>query len=83
MGQADVDRLSESLPPGALLEWAAFERIEPDPLEVIIDVLRLGFAALSVGAHVSPDDLDPRRQKQEGGHASPNEMVAALRSQMR
>lgn len=74
-----MDRLAESLPPGGFREWMAYERLEPDPLETIINVLLLGFSALSVGAHVTPEMLDPRKQHEEERTVSPREQVAMLR----
>lgn len=46
----------------------AFEQIDPDPLDRIREVLKLGFAAVCAvaglgGANINPDDLDPVTKK--------------------
>lgn len=56
-----LDRLT----PGEFDEWLAYEEIEPDPLERIVTILGLGFAALSnaLGVSLGPEYFDPHLTK--------------------
>lgn len=75
-----MDKLAEALPPGRLLEWIAFERLEPDSIETLIDVMKLGLAAISKGLEFDPDMIDPRRH--EGQEATPKQQLAALKARL-
>jgi len=42
-------------------EWLAYREIDPDPMDRIIHILRLGFCAIcnAWGAKLEPKDFDP------------------------
>lgn len=78
-----VDRVLDSIEPKDMDEWIAFERIEPDLMETLIGVVKLGFMAVmgAWGAECTPDSFDPRKQKkkeEEIVDASPDQQVAAI-----
>ncbi len=74
-----LDRLT----PGQFDEWLAYDEIEPAPLQRIITILGLGFAALSNawGNKLGPEYFDPHLAKladEQGGgrkaeEVSPNQ----------
>lgn len=59
----------DGLTPRQFAEWIAFRRLQPDPLDRLIRIVKLGFAALcnSWGAKLEPDDLDPLKPEQRSG----------------
>jgi hypothetical protein len=80
-----VRRVLDSLTPSDMDEWVAFEEIEPDPMETLIEVVKLGFSTVMAawGAEIAPDYFDPRKQDKQGGEvvdASPNQQVAFLKA---
>ncbi|MGA2035881.1 MAG: hypothetical protein ABSG68_26840 [Thermoguttaceae bacterium] len=61
-GILDVDRWLETIAPERLDEWEIFQRIEPDPLDRLREVLKMGFALLAAGlgiSKVTPEFFDP------------------------
>lgn len=52
----------DSITPEKWAEWIAFRHLEPDPMDRIITILKLGLAAVcwSLGNNaVEPDQFDP------------------------
>lgn len=49
-------------------EWLAYREIEPDPVERLFMILRLGFCAVANawGAKVEPKHIDPYLEKDAG-----------------
>lgn len=58
----------DGLLPGEFDEWLAYREIEPDPLDRLFMILRLGFSAVchTWGAKVEPQDIDPYLEQQDG-----------------
>lgn len=58
----------DGLLPGEFDEWLAYREIEPDPLERLFMILRLGFSAVcnAWGAKVEPQHIDPYLEQQDG-----------------
>ena len=69
----------ERIEPGEFDWWVAYERLEPDPTERIVEILKLGFAGLCNcwGAKVEPDYFDPKPK--EPVEVAPQQAVAMLR----
>jgi hypothetical protein len=46
-------------------EWMAFRRIEPDPLDRIAEILKIGFATLCAvnGAEIEPDKFESPQKR--------------------
>jgi len=79
----DVDAALNGISPETFDEWVALEEIDPDPLERITEVLKLGFATLCAvsgfGVQIDPDELDPvTRKREEDTFVSPNEAAKIL-----
>lgn len=57
----DVEGLRQSMTPEQMDGWIAFNRLEPLGVERLIEVLKLGFAAVcgAWGAELEPDNFDP------------------------
>jgi len=57
----------DAISPETFDEWEAFRRLEPDPLDRLREVLKLGFAAVvnAWGVKVEPIDLDPWHEDAE------------------
>ncbi len=74
------------LTPGQFAEWIAYRRLEPDPVELIVEVMKLGFAAIvqTWGGKVEPSYFDPRsdRSKEETVNQTPEQTAAMFRSWM-
>ena len=75
----------DGLLPGEFDEWLAYREIEPDPLDRLFTILRLGFSAVcnAWGAKVEPQHIDPYLEMQTGTaavqqEASPNQAVAMV-----
>ena len=75
----------DGLLPGEFDEWLAYREIEPDPLDRLFTILRLGFSAVcnAWGAKVEPQHIDPYMERQTGTaavqqEASPNQAVAMV-----
>ncbi len=73
----------DSLTPGELDEWIAYREIEPDPMERIVRLLAVGFAALCNvwGAKVKPVDFLPDTET-EAEECTPSQASAAFRTQV-
>jgi len=74
-----------------LKEWDAFFKIEPDPWERLLTVIKLGFSAMcnTEKHHVDPEIFDPmnparqelqRKNNRPKKRMSPNQVAAMLRS---
>ena len=52
----------DGLTPEQFDEWLAYDVVEPDRLARLIEIVKLGFAALcsSWGLNLGPDDFDPQ-----------------------
>ena len=71
-------------------EWLAYRTIEPDPLDRLFAILRLGFSAVcnAWGAKIEPKHIDPYLEKELAGGAgttaaeemSPNQGAAMVRA---
>lgn len=61
-------------------EWLAYREIEPDVLERIIVILKLGFCALcnSWGAKLKPEDFDPSPNAKRDEALGPQQVAAML-----
>lgn len=72
----------DDLTPRQFAEWIAYRRLEPDAMETVIEVLKLGFAALtnSWGGKVSPDDFDPRDRKEKQAEQTPEQGAMMFRA---
>jgi len=75
----------DSLTPEQFDEWLAYRELEPDPVERIVRVLCLGFAALcgAWGGKIEPSYFDPLAKTGElGGEAEdvlgPNQVANLL-----
>ena len=76
----------DGLLPHEFDEWLAYREIEPDPLDRLFTILRLGFSAVcnAWGAKVEPKHIDPYLDKQTGPAAvqqqevSPDQAVAMV-----
>ena len=55
----------DAISPQQLAEWVTYRKEHPDPFEVLIETLKVGFAALCQvqGAKVSPEDFDVVRKE--------------------
>lgn len=83
-GRLNVDAELDRLDPRQFDEWVAFEQLEPDPLDRIREVLKLGFATLAgvsgFGARIEPDELDPvTRDQSKSKLMSPEQAAETLR----
>jgi len=58
-------------------EWVAYREIEPDPIDRLFEILRLGFCTLANawGAKIEPRHIDPflKQASELGGKQSPPE----------
>ena len=63
----DVDRWLDTVEPQAFDKWVAFRQLEPDPLDRIAEILKLGFAAVvnAWGVDLRPEYFDPSADKNE------------------
>jgi hypothetical protein len=63
-------------------EWLAYRELEPDPLERLIGVVKLGFATLVAawGMKIEPSDLDPWGSEPQ--EASPEQSAAIVRGKL-
>lgn len=59
-------------------EWIAYKRIKHDPLEVIREVLKLGFA---VSTGLSPDKFDPTVNAEKASEVSGKTAVAIMKAE--
>jgi hypothetical protein len=75
----DVDRMLDEVSAEQFDEWLAFDRIEPDPLDRIREILKLGFSVLAAGhgARISPAEFDPVKPP-EPAAVTPNQAAAAI-----
>jgi len=71
-GRVDVDAMLDELPAGTLAEWEAYRQIEPDPYEVLMETLKLGFTAVctALGKDVEPEMFDIRPEREEAPTAA-------------
>jgi hypothetical protein len=73
----DIDGMLDSIEPGLIDEWAAYNQVEPDKMERIITILKLGFALLCRcglgGAEIDPECLDPQNPNKRKTTISPKE----------
>lgn len=80
-----MDRWLDTIGPRQFDEHVAFDRMEPDELRRIRDILKLGFAAISggwCGAALEPDYFDPpamQEKEKKQPEVSPNEAVATVK----
>lgn len=60
-GHIDVDRILNEIEPRQFDELVAFRKIEPDPDDRLLGVVRRGFQAVlsTMGCEVELKDLDP------------------------
>lgn len=42
-GSLDIDRVLDSIEPADLDNWIAFRELEPDPIDILIETVKLGF----------------------------------------
>lgn len=76
----------DGLDPGEFDEWLAYREIEPDPVDRIITILRLGFVYLcnAWGAKIDLTDIDPYMKATGeagsggGGEVSPQQAAAMM-----
>lgn len=77
----------DGLDPGEFDEWLAYREIEPDPVDRIITILRLGFVYLcnAWGARTELADIDPYMKSvagsgeaSGGGEVSPQQAAAMV-----
>ena len=74
----------DGLLPQEFDEWLAYREIEPDPLDRLFTILRLGFSAVcnAWGGKVEPRHIDPYLEKQAGTatvqDVSPDQAVAMV-----
>jgi len=69
--------------PRQFAEWIAYRRLEPDALETIIEVLKLGFTALvnCWGGKLEPDNFDPRlRDRKQEAEQTPEQAAMIFRA---
>lgn len=81
-GRLDVDAMLDQIEPRQFDEWVAWRRLNPDPVERIATILKLGLAASANawGAAIEPDQLDPLNPTpDEAPDMSPEQMAAAVR----
>jgi len=76
-----VNALLAHLTPGELDEWMAWRRIEPDPYKRLLEVLKMGFAAVCAaqGYAIEPAKLDPYADPDEGAITDANQAAATFR----
>jgi len=80
----DVDRLLDELTPEELDWWIAYRELEPDPIDRIAEILKLGFTTLCRcwGGKVTPDDFEIRPTAKEGeptvGPRQARQMIEAI-----
>jgi hypothetical protein len=72
-----------TLTPQEYLELQAFRRIEPDPFDLLIETLKLGFAGVcrAMGVEAKPEHFElPREGEPEGEQdlMTPDEQAAAF-----
>lgn len=89
----DVDRILNSIDAREMDEWIAFDQIEPELIETLIGVCKLGFSSVvrAWGGEVTPDTFDPRKQKKDeennmtdsSADLSPDQQVAVLNANSR
>lgn len=60
----------DTLTPEQFGELEAADAVDPDPLERIAEILKMGFAATCLGK-VKPDDFEPSREITFGDKAQP------------
>lgn len=73
----------DEISPRQFDEWLAYRQLDPDPLDRITEVLKLGFAAVlgAWGASDKPDDFDPavkRKESEEVLEVSPEQAAAMV-----
>ena len=85
-GEPDVDAFLDRLTPQQFNELRAAELLEPITLRYVVEVLKLGFAAMVnvlrvEGEPVGPENFDPVRpeRKPNEGFVSPNAGAALFR----
>lgn len=71
----------DEIEPREFNEWLAAEIVEPDPVCVLIEVMKLGFTAMcnGWGGTFKPSDFDPTASEEERGgpqDTSPNQAAA-------
>lgn len=75
----NVEEMRDTLTPQQMAKWQAFRRLQPDGIERLIEVCKLGFAVLANiwGASVEPDRFEPANEKRSAASkhqtASPNQ----------
>jgi hypothetical protein len=66
-----------------LVKWKAFRKIQPDPMDRLCDILKIGLA--SFGGELSPDDFEPcldkRKPEPSAGPGAAQQIVAPLMGQ--
>lgn len=67
----------DGLTPDQFAEWRAFRRLEPDPMERIIQILKLGFATLA-GGGIDPEQFDLKPSRAPEPAASPTQAAMAF-----
>lgn len=75
----NVEEMRDTLTPQQMAKWQAFRRLQPDGIERLIEVCKIGFAVLANlwGASVEPDRFEPAVEKRADASrmqaASPNQ----------
>lgn len=72
----NIEDLRRVLTPEQVAKWRAFRQLQPDGMERLIEVCKIGFSLLANawGAHCEPDDLEPYPEKRTPElEASPNQ----------
>jgi hypothetical protein len=76
--------MRDAMTPGEMDRWRAFRQLQPDPLERIAVILKLGFTAIcnSWGAKLHPDDFEPAAEKKAKDDVMTPNQAAALATSM-
>lgn len=71
----------DSISPEQFDEWIAYRSIELDPVDRIIETLKLGFCALcrTWGAKVEPKDFSLDGEDEQGQTVSPRQASSMMR----
>ena len=72
----------DAVSPQQFDEWIAFRQIEPDPLDRLAEILKLGFAAIvnAWGGDATPGYFDPGKEEATGSCLGPAQTEAIMRS---
>jgi hypothetical protein len=71
-----------AITPGLFSEWLAFEEIEGDPVQRLIEVVKLAAVAVcsALGMRIEPEMLDPQETNEQ--ECSPEQGAAIARAKM-